>query len=426
MTVLLTVNGASFAYPETGDVSWGPAATDWAVAVTGGMLQKSGGLFLLLADVDFGASFGLKSIYYKSRATNISSAGILRIARDESIGWRNQANSANLLLGVNSSDQLTFDGNPIQGSISVTDTATIDLSFVSDTLSASIVALSITNAMISTSAGIVYSKLDLAGGIVNNDINASAAIARSKLATGTAHALIVNAADGSFGSIGPLTNGQLLIGSTGAAPVAASLTGTSNQVTVTAGAGSVTLSLPQNIDTAAAVQFATGYFGGTSKSASAALQADSTTQGFLPPRMTEAQRDLIGTPATGLVIFNTDSNQLNVYNGSAWGAVGGGTYVANFTGTTITATNDPTQVFRYTGASAQTITAITVTALGNGGLIEITGTDSDNPITLNENDAAGGWIINGTWVGTKYAKIGLRLDTTFNRLVEVYRNGIQF
>jgi len=43
------------------------------------------------------------------------------------------------------------------------------------------------------------------------------------------------------------TNGQLLIGSTGANPVSAALTGTANQVTVTNGAGSITLSLPQNI-----------------------------------------------------------------------------------------------------------------------------------------------------------------------------------
>lgn len=41
-----------------------------------------------------------------------------------------------------------------------------------------------------------------------------------------------------------LTNGQVLIGSTGAAPVAATLTGTSGEVTVTSGAGSITLSFP--------------------------------------------------------------------------------------------------------------------------------------------------------------------------------------
>lgn len=54
---------------------------------------------------------------------------------------------------------------------------------------------------------------------------------------------------------------------------------------------------------------------------SALLDMTSTARGFLPPRMTEAQRDAIGTPATGLVVYNTDTNLLNFYNGSVWGAV---------------------------------------------------------------------------------------------------------
>ena len=52
-----------------------------------------------------------------------------------------------------------------------------------------------------------------------------------------------------------LTNGQLLIGSTGVAPVATTLTGTTNQVNVTNGAGSITLSTPQNIHTTATPTF---------------------------------------------------------------------------------------------------------------------------------------------------------------------------
>lgn len=51
---------------------------------------------------------------------------------------------------------------------------------------------------------------------------------------------------------------------------------------------------------------------------SAALDVQSTTKGFLPPRMTQAQRDLIGSPQAGLIVFNTDTNQLNQYNGAAW------------------------------------------------------------------------------------------------------------
>ncbi len=38
-------------------------------------------------------------------------------------------------------------------------------------------------------------------------------------------------------------------------------------------------------------------------SSSAILETNSTTQGFLPPRMTHAQRNLIANPATGLIIF---------------------------------------------------------------------------------------------------------------------------
>jgi len=61
--------------------------------------------------------------------------------------------------------------------------------------------------------------------------------------------------------------------------------------------------------------------GTTSPSAAAKLDVASTTQGFLPPRMTTAQRDAISTPPAGLVIYNTSTNVLNFYNGSAWGAV---------------------------------------------------------------------------------------------------------
>jgi hypothetical protein len=54
-----------------------------------------------------------------------------------------------------------------------------------------------------------------------------------------------------------LTNGQILIGSTGANAAAANIAGTSNQVVVTNGANSITLSLPQSIATSSTVQFGT-------------------------------------------------------------------------------------------------------------------------------------------------------------------------
>lgn len=50
----------------------------------------------------------------------------------------------------------------------------------------------------------------------------------------------------------------------------------------------------------------------------AALQVDSTTQGFLPPRMTTAQRDAISTPPDGLIIFNSTSKTFQYRINSQW------------------------------------------------------------------------------------------------------------
>jgi hypothetical protein len=56
-----------------------------------------------------------------------------------------------------------------------------------------------------------------------------------------------------------------------------------------------------------------------SVNASAKVQIDSTTSGFLPPRMTAAQRTAIATPATGLIVYQTDSVEgLYVYSGASW------------------------------------------------------------------------------------------------------------
>jgi len=52
---------------------------------------------------------------------------------------------------------------------------------------------------------------------------------------------------------------------------------------------------------------------GNSANASAMLDVSSTTTGFLFPRMTEAQRDAIVLPATGLMIFQTDGAAPGVY-----------------------------------------------------------------------------------------------------------------
>ena len=78
---------------------------------------------------------------------------------------------------------------------------------------------------------------------------------------------------------------------------------------------------------AAVVLTATTYaqvgIGTTTPDASSALDITSTTKGLLIPRMTETQRDAISSPATGLMIYQTDGTVgFYYYNGSSWANVG--------------------------------------------------------------------------------------------------------
>ena len=58
--------------------------------------------------------------------------------------------------------------------------------------------------------------------------------------------------------------------------------------------------------------------GTTSPSASAILDAQSTTKGVRMPNMTTTQKNAISSPAAGLMVFDTTLAKLCVYSGSAW------------------------------------------------------------------------------------------------------------
>jgi hypothetical protein len=78
--------------------------------------------------------------------------------------------------------------------------------------------------------------------------------------------------------------------------------------------------------------------GTVSPNASAALEVNSTTKGFLLPTMTQTQRNAISTPATGLLIYQSDNTPgFYYYNGAAWtaiaGAAGGGGGAAGYSST---------------------------------------------------------------------------------------------
>ena len=60
-----------------------------------------------------------------------------------------------------------------------------------------------------------------------------------------------------------------------------------------------------------------------SEVASAVFALNSTTTGFLPPRMTQAQRNAIASPAIGLEIYQTDATEGKyIYKSSGWTYIG--------------------------------------------------------------------------------------------------------
>lgn len=98
------------AYQDTGYAQGTGNLSSYLIALATGSLTLSGGTFTLTADADFGANFGLKSIYYQSRATNLPAAGVVRMGTGELIVWRNFNNNGNITLGTNASDQLVLTG----------------------------------------------------------------------------------------------------------------------------------------------------------------------------------------------------------------------------------------------------------------------------------------------------------------------------
>ena len=126
MATTVSLAGTSYSIPATGDSNWGTNVSNFliAVATSTKVLQTATTTFTLTTgDLDFGASYGLKSTYYKSRGSNLSSTGVMRLANTETISWRNAANSGDLPVTVSASDRLQFNSVNIP-TISSTDTLT--------------------------------------------------------------------------------------------------------------------------------------------------------------------------------------------------------------------------------------------------------------------------------------------------------------
>lgn len=197
MSTNVTLNAVTYAIPAVGESNWGAAVSSYLIALSTGVLQKAGGAFTLTAEVDFGATYGLKSAYFKSRGT-VAAAGVVRLANTELISWRNAANSADLGIRLSASNWIQFNS--------------VDLADIST-------AQTLTNKTVDVSANTFTN-------IVNANISASAAIARSKLASGTASHVLINDGSGVMSSEAQLdkTRGGTGITSTATFPSSGTVT----------------------------------------------------------------------------------------------------------------------------------------------------------------------------------------------------------
>ena len=80
---------------------------------------------------------------------------------------------------------------------------------------------------------------------------------------------------------------------------------------------------------ATTMSFAQVGIGTTTPEASAALDITSTTQGLLPPRLTQTQMSAIASPVEGLMVYCLDcaSKGIYVFTGTAWEQLAGGSLV---------------------------------------------------------------------------------------------------
>jgi len=98
---------------------------------------------------------------------------------------------------------------------------------------------------------------------------------------------------------------------------------------------------------------------GTAADNSSILDVKSTTKGMLVPRMTTAQRIAIVAPATGLLVFDTDTKTFWFYSGLLW--------------TNISSASGGSFTLPYNGSTSSSTSALGVINTGNGAAIEGSG-----------------------------------------------------
>lgn len=204
----VTWNGSSYTVPSVGEENWyGADKVDGLlIALATHGFQKTGGAFTLTSEADFGGTAGLVGLYFGTRSSNDSTAGVFRLSNNESIGWRNAANSGNLLLTVDGSNNLLFNGTTLissSGVVPVTAGGTgLTTYAVGDLIYATPNSSTLSRLAVGTSSQLLISNgtVPTWGQVANSHVSASAAIDRSKIASGTADHVVINSGAGALSS----------------------------------------------------------------------------------------------------------------------------------------------------------------------------------------------------------------------------------
>lgn len=98
--------------------------------------------------------------------------------------------------------------------------------------------------------------------------------------------------------------------------------------------------------------------GTTTPDASAIFDIASTTKGFLYPRMTDAQRAAISSPAEGLMIFNTTNKGVAYRDGTNWGYLSGAKQTATGSGGTLSISFAAGNIVDLTLTASTTLTFV--------------------------------------------------------------------
>ncbi len=265
-------SGASYVIPDVNDENWGQNVTDYLLAIPNGVVPTAG-LFTLTGDLSFGSAFGLTVKYLTSITSSAASSGVLRLAHADTMGWRNNGGGGDLLLSVNSSDALLFNGATVltgaSGGYVSSITGTANQVIASGSTGA--VTLSLPQNIATTSAVtfgsvVVNGALSLSptggnprlvfdttgGGVVTLDVPAAAS---------TTFSLHLPSTQGGANSILSNDGSGNLAWSTGSGAFVSSITGTANEIIASGSTGAITLSTPQAIGTGSSPTFANLHFG---------------------------------------------------------------------------------------------------------------------------------------------------------------------